>query len=230
MTADPTFLSLAEASRLIASKALSPVELTDACLARVDAVDAALYSFVTPTPELARTQARLAEAEIQRNGPRSPLHGIPYSLKDVYETAGILTTGQSRLLADYVPTEDCHAQSALAAAGGVMMGKTTTWEFAHGGPSWDVVAPPARNPWDTTRSPAGSSSGSGAAIAAGLCLATMGTDTGGSIRLPAALCGIAGIKPTYGRVSRRGILPNSFSHDHAGPMAWTTEDVVSCSD
>lgn len=226
MTTDPTFLTLAEASRLIAAKSLSPVELTEACLARLNAVDAALCSFITPTPDLARAQARQAEADIQRNGPRSALHGIPYALKDVYETAGIRTTGQSRVLADNVPAHDCHAQTALAAAGGVLMGKTTTWEFAHGGPSWDVVAPPAHNPWNTSRHPAGSSSGSGAAIAAGLCLATMGTDTGGSIRMPAAACGIAGIKPTYGRLSRRGVLPNSFSHDHAGPMAWTTEDLA----
>jgi aspartyl-tRNA(Asn)/glutamyl-tRNA(Gln) amidotransferase subunit A len=226
MNSDLTFLTLAEAGSLIAAGSLSPVELTEACLARVDAVDAALCSFITPTPELALAQARAAEADIQRNGLRSPLHGIPYSLKDVYETAGIRTTGQSRILADYVPAQDCHAQTALAGAGGVMMGKTTTWEFAHGGPSWDVVAPPAHNPWNTDRHPAGSSSGSGAAIAAGLCLATMGTDTGGSIRMPAAACGIAGIKPTYGRVSRRGVLPNSFSHDHAGPMAWTTEDLA----
>jgi aspartyl-tRNA(Asn)/glutamyl-tRNA(Gln) amidotransferase subunit A len=226
MSDDPTFLTLAEASRLIARKALSPVELTQACLDRMDAVDASLCSFVTPTPELALRQARDAQAEIQRIGPRTPLHGIPYSLKDIYETAGIRTTGQSRLLADHVPAQDCPAQVALAAAGGILMGKTTTWEFAHGGPSWDVFAPPAHNPWNTSRHPAGSSSGSGAAIAAGLCLASMGSDTGGSIRMPAAACGIAGIKPTYGRVSRRGVLPNSFSHDHTGPMAWTSEDLA----
>lgn len=226
MADDLTFLSVAAASRLIAARKLSPVELTDACLARVDMVDGVLNSFITPTPELARARARQAEAEIARGGPRSAMHGIPYSLKDIYETAGIRTTGQSRVLADNVPQADCAAQTALAAAGGVLVGKTTTWEFAHGGPSWDVAAPPARNPWDPSRSPAGSSSGSGAAIAAGLCLASMGSDTGGSIRLPAAACGIAGIKPTYGRLSRRGILPNSFSHDHAGPMAWTCEDLA----
>jgi aspartyl-tRNA(Asn)/glutamyl-tRNA(Gln) amidotransferase subunit A len=220
------FLSLAQASRMIADKSISPVELTHACLARMEAVDGVLKSFITPTPDLARKQAKEAEAEIMRSGPRSPLHGIPYSLKDIFETNGIRTTGQSRSLADYVPSADCHAQQALSAAGGVLMGKTTTWEFAHGGPSWDVVALPARNPWDTTRSPAGSSSGSGAAIAAGLCLASMGSDTGGSIRGPAAVCGLAGIKATYGRVSRRGVLPNCFSHDHSGPMAWTCEDLA----
>lgn len=226
MNSDPTFLTIAEASRLIAGKALSPVELTEACLKRMQAVDDALCSFITPTPDLALAQARAAEAEIVRDGTRGALHGIPYSLKDIYETAGIRTTGQSRALADYVPARDCPAQEALNAAGGVLLGKTTTWEFAHGGPSWDVVAPPAHNPWNTSRHPAGSSSGSGAAIAAGLCLASMGSDTGGSIRMPAAACGIAGIKPTYGRVSRRGVLPNSFSHDHTGPMAWTSEDLA----
>ena len=226
MTSDPTFLSLAQASRMIAAKTLSPVELIEACLARMQAVDSVLCSVITPTPELAIAQARKAEADIHRSGPVSAMHGIPYTLKDIYETAGIRTTAQSRSLSDYVPTRDCHAQTALAGAGGVLVGKTTTWEFAHGGPSWDVVAPPARNPWDTTRTPAGSSSGSGAAIAAGLCLASMGSDTGGSIRMPAAVCGLAGLKPTYGRVSRRGILPNCFSHDHAGPMAWTSEDLA----
>ncbi|HTJ99325.1 MAG TPA: amidase [Bordetella sp.] len=226
MSSDPTFLTIAQASRMIAAKTLSPVELAEACLARMDAVDAALCSYITPTPELALSQARAAEAEIMRGGSRGALHGIPYSLKDIYETAGIRTTGQSRSLADYVPKQDCPAQQALNKAGGVLLGKTTTWEFAHGGPSWDVVAPPAHNPWNTSRHPAGSSSGSGAAIAAGLCLASMGSDTGGSIRMPAAACGIAGIKPTYGRVSRRGVLPNSFSHDHAGPMAWTSEDLA----
>jgi aspartyl-tRNA(Asn)/glutamyl-tRNA(Gln) amidotransferase subunit A len=226
MSSDPTFLTIAAASRLIAAKKLSPVELTQSCLDRIEAVDAALCSFVTPTVDLALEQARAAEAEIMRAGPRGPLHGIPYSLKDIYETRGIRTTGQSRLLADYVPTADCPAQTALHEAGGVLVGKTTTWEFAHGGPSWDVVAPPAHNPWNTERHPAGSSSGSGAAVAAGLCLASMGSDTGGSIRAPAAACGIAGLKPTYGRVSRRGVLPNCFSHDHAGPMAWTSEDLA----
>ncbi|MBR0643060.1 amidase [Plastoroseomonas hellenica] len=219
-------LTLAEAARLIAARKLSPVELLDACLARIDAADARLNSFVTLTRDRAATEARAAEAEIMRSGPRGPLHGIPYNLKDIFETKGIRTTAQSRLLAEHVPTEDCDAQTRLAAAGGVLLGKTATWEFAHGGPSWDVLFPPARNPWDLTKDPAGSSSGSGASVAAGMALATMGSDTGGSIRGPAAACGIAGLKPTYGRVSRRGVLPNCFSHDHAGPLAWTVEDVA----
>ncbi len=124
------------------------------------------------------------------------------------------------------PDAGSHCQEKLAAAGGVLLGKNATWEFAHGGPSWDVLFPPARNPWDRTCSPAGSSSGSAAAVAAGFAPATLGSDTGGSIRGPAAACGIAGLKPTYGLVSRRGVLPNCFSQDHAGPLAWTTEDVA----
>ncbi|MFC4275833.1 amidase [Achromobacter aloeverae] len=226
MSDDLSFLTLAEASRLVAARKLSPVELAEACLARTEAVDGALCSFITPTPDLARQQARQAEADIMRSGPRSAMHGIPYSLKDIYETAGIRTTGQSRTLADNVPSTDCHIHCRLVEAGGVLMGKATTWEFAHGGPAWDVVAPPARNPWDISRTPAGSSSGSAVGVAAGLVLGSMGSDTGGSIRQPAAACGIAGIKPTYGRLSRRGILPNCFTHDHAGPLAWTSEDLA----
>ncbi|MDO9713428.1 amidase [Paracraurococcus lichenis] len=220
------FLTIAEAARRIAARNLSPVELLQACLARVDAADAQLGSFVTLTRERALAEASQAEAEIMRDGPRGPLHGIPYNLKDIFETAGIRTTAQSRLLAEHVPAEDCDAQARLSAAGGVLLGKAATWEFAHGGPSWDVLFPPCRNPWDLEKDPAGSSSGSAASVAAGMVLGTMGSDTGGSIRGPAAACGIAGLKPTYGRVSRRGVLPNCFSHDHAGPLAWTVEDVA----
>jgi aspartyl-tRNA(Asn)/glutamyl-tRNA(Gln) amidotransferase subunit A len=218
--------TIAEAARLIAAHELSPVELTEACLARITALDGTLHSFVTVTADRARDDARRAETAIMAAGPASPLHGIPYSLKDVFDTKGIRTTGQSRLLADNVPSYDSACNAQLEAAGAVLLGKNTTWEFAHGGPSWDVVAPPACNPWDTACSPAGSSSGSAVAIAAGLTLGAMGTDTGGSIRGPAAVCGIAGLKPTYGLVSRVGVIPNCFSHDHAGPMAWTTEDVA----
>ena len=161
-----------------------------------------------------------------RGGPRSKLHGIPYCLKDIVETAGIRTTAQSKILADHVPAADAVVAAKLRGAGGILLGKTATWEFAHGGPSWDVLFPPARNPWNTDHHPAGSSFGSGAAIAAGLAPATIGSDTGGSIRGPAAACGISGIKPTYGLVSRRGVLPNCFSHDHVGPLAWTSEDAA----
>jgi aspartyl-tRNA(Asn)/glutamyl-tRNA(Gln) amidotransferase subunit A len=220
------FLTIAEASKLIAAKKLSPVELTEVYLQRIEALDHLLDSFVTLTAERARAEAKTAEAAIMKDGPIGPMHGIPYCLKDIYDTAGILTTGMSKTLADNVPTRDSYCTEKLVAAGGVLLGKNATWEFAHGGPSWDVLFPPARNPWNRDYSPAGSSSGSGAAVAAGFAPATLGTDTGGSIRSPAAACGIAGLKPTYGLVSRRGVIPNCFSHDHAGPLAWTTEDVA----
>ncbi|HEX9521763.1 MAG TPA: amidase, partial [Reyranella sp.] len=198
------FLGIAEASRLIAARKLSPVELTQACLRRIANLDTQLDSFVTLTAERARAEAKAAEAAIMASGPVSRLHGIPYCLKDIFDTAGIRTTAMSKLLADNVPARDAHCQEKLAAAGGVLLGKNATWEFAHGGPSWDILFPPARNPWDRTCSPAGSSSGSAAAVAAGFAPATLGSDTGGSIRGPAAACGIAGLKPTYGLVSRRG--------------------------
>lgn len=222
----PEFLTIAAASRLLARRELSPVELLEGCIARLQDVDRGLNSFVTPTIDRARSEARSAENEITSGRYRGPLHGVPYGLKDVFETAGLRTTAQSRVLENHVPTQDCDAQSRLAAAGAILLGKTATWEFALGGPSWDILFPPARNPWNLDRDPSGSSSGSAASVAAGICLAAMGTDTGGSIRRPAAACGVAGLKPTYGRLSRRGILPNSFSHDHSGPLAWCVEDVA----
>jgi aspartyl-tRNA(Asn)/glutamyl-tRNA(Gln) amidotransferase subunit A len=220
------FITLAEGARRIAGHELSPVDLTEAYLHRIEVFDRQLQSFVTLTADLALRRAAAAEAEIMRQGPRSPLHGIPYCLKDIVETAGIRTTGQSKLLADHIPAQDAVVAAKLRDAGGVLLGKTATWEFAHGGPSWDVLFPPARNPWNTAHSPAGSSSGSGVAVAAGFAPAAIGSDTGGSIRWPAAACGVAGLKPTYGLVSRRGVLPNCFSHDHVGPLAWTSEDVA----
>jgi aspartyl-tRNA(Asn)/glutamyl-tRNA(Gln) amidotransferase subunit A len=220
------FLTIAEASRLIAEKKVSPVELTEACLGRIEALDNQLDSFVTLTADRARTEARAAEAAIRDGGPVSPLHGVPYCLKDIFDTAGIRTTAMSKQLADNVPAKDSVAGAKLVAAGGVLLGKTATWEFAHGGPSWDVLFPPARNPWNRDYSPAGSSSGSGVAVAAGFAPATLGSDTGGSIRGPAAANGIAGLKPTYGLVSRRGVIPNCFTHDHVGPLAWTSQDVA----
>ena len=223
---DPAFLTIAEASKLIAARKLSPVELTEACLARISKFDHLLDSFVTLTAERARVEAKAAEAAVMAGRPLGRLHGIPYCLKDIFETAGIRTTAMSRVLADHVPSRDAYCQEKMAAAGAVLLGKNATWEFAHGGPSWDILFPPARNPWNRDHSPAGSSSGSAAAVAAGFAPATLGSDTGGSIRGPAAACGIAGLKPTYGLVSRRGVLPNCFSHDHAGPLAWTSEDVA----
>ena len=223
---DPAFLTIAEASKLIAARKLSPVELTEACLARISKFDHLLDSFVTLTAERARVEAKAAEAAVMAGQPLGRLHGIPYCLKDIFETAGIRTTAMSRVLADHVPSRDAHCQERMVSAGAVLLGKNATWEFAHGGPSWDILFPPARNPWNRDHSPAGSSSGSAAAVAAGFAPATLGSDTGGSIRGPAAACGIAGLKPTYGLVSRRGVLPNCFSHDHAGPLAWTSEDVA----
>ncbi|GJD53247.1 Glutamyl-tRNA(Gln) amidotransferase subunit A [Methylobacterium crusticola] len=217
-------LTVAQAGRLFRSRALSPVELTAAYLARIAALDPALNAFIAVTQERALAEARQAEEELGRGHDRGPMHGIPYGLKDIFETADLRTTAQSRLLAAHVPRRDCTVQARLRAGGGVLLGKQSTWEFALGGPSFDLPWPPARNPWDLSRSPLGSSSGAAAAIAAGLCPAATGSDTGGSIRMPAAACGIAGLKPTYGLVSRRGVLPNAYSYDHCGPMAWSAED------
>ena len=216
--------TVAEAAALIAAKKLSPVELTQACLDRMHRMNGALHAFIHPTEERALADARKAEADVMKDGPRGPLHGIPMGLKDIVDTAGIPTTCQSRLLEGNIPAADATCAVKLAAAGTVLMGKLTTHEFADGGPSFDVLAPPARNPWNTEHFTSGSSSGTAAAVASGMILCGIGTDTGGSIRGPAALCGIAGIKPTYGLVSRAGVAPAAFSLDTIGPMAWTAED------
>jgi aspartyl-tRNA(Asn)/glutamyl-tRNA(Gln) amidotransferase subunit A len=218
------FLTIAEASALIRDKKLSPLELTRAVLDRVHASDGRLNTYLLVLADQALADAAKAEQEIAAGGWKGPLHGIPIGLKDIYNTSGIRTTGHSALFADHVPAEDAFTVARLRKAGAVITGKLATWEFAIGGTSFDLPWPPARNPWDVTLDPSGSSSGSGAAVAAGLCLGAMGSDTGGSIRGPAAWCGIAGHKPTYGLLSRRGILPLSFSLDHAGPMCWTAED------
>src|SRR3954468_15033338 len=216
--------TIAEAAKLIAAKQLSPVELTQACFDRVHKLDDRLRAFVHLTEERALAEARAAEAAIMAGGPKGPLHGIPIGLKDIVDTKGITTTCHSKILRDNVPDTDATCAVKLAEAGTVLMGKTSTHEFADGGPSFDLPWPPARNPWNTEHFTAGSSSGTGAGVAAGLFLGGIGTDTGGSIRGPAALCGIAGIKPTYGLVSRAGVAPAAFSLDHIGPMAWTAED------
>ena len=217
-------LTIAEAAALIAARKLSPVELTRAFLARIEALDGQVNAYLLVTAEHALAQARRAEAEIMAGNYRGPLHGIPYALKDIYGTAGIRTTGHSRSAMDFVPDEDAATVARLTAGGAVLLGKLATHEFAHGGPSFDLPWPPARNPWDLRRFTGGSSSGSGAAVAAGLAMGALGSDTGGSIRNPAALCGLVGLKPTYGLISRRGVWTNSFSYDHAGPMTWTVED------
>jgi aspartyl-tRNA(Asn)/glutamyl-tRNA(Gln) amidotransferase subunit A len=221
---DLHFLTIAQASALIKSGRLSPVELTQAFLARVRHLDDQLNSHLLVLEEQALADAKRAESEIAAGRWKGPLHGIPIGLKDIYNTAGIRTTGHSALFKDHIPVEDAFTVTLLRNAGAVIAGKLATWEFAIGGSSFDLPWPPARNPWDTMLDPSGSSSGSGVAVAAGLCMGAMGSDTGGSIRGPAAWCGIAGHKPTYGLLSRRGILPLSFSLDHAGPMCWTSED------
>src|ERR1700722_13796410 len=218
------FLTIAEAARLIETRELSPVELTESRLRRIERFDGQLHSFIRVLADDARASAKAAEAEIGGGRYRGKLHGIPIGLKDIYETAGIPTTGHSKIMQDHVPAADAFSVKKLKDAGCVVMGKLATHEFAFGGPSFDLPWPPARNPWDTTRFTGGSSSGTGASVPAGLVLCGTGSDTGGSIRGPAALCGIAGIKPTYGLISRAGILPLAFSLDHAGPMAWTAED------
>ena len=219
----PSFLTIAEAGRLIAHRKLSPVELTKALLKRIETVDPTLNAFLLVTGQKALTAARAAEKAVMA-GRTGPLLGIPVAYKDIYETAGVRTTAHSRILLDNVPKHDAETVRRLHDAGTIMLGKLATHEFAIGGPATDLPWPPARNPWDTRRFTGGSSSGSGAAVAAGLALGALGSDTGGSIRLPAAFCGIAGLKPTPGLVSRRGVIPLAPSLDTAGPMAWTAED------
>ncbi len=226
MTSELHFQTIAESARLIEIKALSPVELVEALLQRIQALNPQLDAFVTPTPERALEQARAAEAEIRKGNYRGSLHGIPFGLKDIYNTAGTLTTAHSRILIDNVPAEDATTTAKLNAAGGVLMGKLSTHEFAHGGPSFDLPWPPARNPWNPEHFTGGSSSGSGTAVAAGFLPGALGSDTGGSIRNPAALCGLVGLKPTYGLVSRYGVIANSYTYDHCGPLTWTVEDAA----
>ncbi|HEX4614774.1 MAG TPA: amidase, partial [Stellaceae bacterium] len=203
---------------------LSPVELATALIRRAEALDPQLDAYLLLTADRAFDQARQAEREIMAGHYRGPMHGIPFGLKDIYSTAGIRTTGHSRICLDAVPSADATTVRKLYEAGAVLTGKLATHEFAHGGPSFDLPWPPARNPWNREHFTGGSSSGSGAAVAAGFVPAALGSDTGGSIRGPAALCGIVGLKPTYGLVSRSGVYANSFSFDHAGPMTWTVED------
>ncbi len=221
---DLHFLSITDAAALIQRRQLSPVELTRHFLERTAAIDPQLNSYLLVTADHAMEQARQAETEIMAGNYRGPMHGIPFALKDIYCTSGIRTTCHSRTRENYVPEFDATTVSKLYAGGAVLLGKLSTHEFAHGGPSFDLPWPAARNPWNRDHFTGGSSSGSGAGVAAGLMMGSLGSDTGGSIRNPAALCGLVGLKPTYGLVSRRGVYTNSFSYDHAGPMTWTVED------
>ena len=221
---DLSFLTIADAAQLIRTRKLSPVEYADALLARIETFEPQLNAFITVTAELARKQARQAESEIMAGRYRGPLHGIPFALKDIYNTKGILTSGGSKVCRDNIPARDATTVRMLGDAGAVLLGKLQTHEFALGGPAFDLPWPPARNPWHFEHFTGGSSSGSGAALAAGLVPASLGSDTGGSIRHPASRCGLVGLKPTSGLVSRAGVIPNSFTFDHCGPMTRTVED------
>jgi aspartyl-tRNA(Asn)/glutamyl-tRNA(Gln) amidotransferase subunit A len=221
---DPAWLTVAEAAELLRTKKLSPVEYAKALLARIERHDGALNAFLRLTPDLALDDARRAEAEIMRGEWRGPFHGVPYGLKDIVDYAGLPTTAHSKILQDNVAGCDAFVTQKLRAAGGVFLGKLSTHEFAIGGPSFDLPWPPARNPWNRDHFCGGSSSGSGAATAAGFLPAAVGTDTGGSVRNPASMCGVVGMKATYGRVSRRGVVPLSFSLDHVGPLTRTVRD------
>ena len=218
------YLTIAEAAAGLRRKQFSAVELADACLDRIEAHDAKLHSFITLTADLALAQARQAEKELRSGVDRGPLHGIPIALKDLYATKGIRTTCHSAVLEHWLPDQDATTVTKLQDAGTVLLGKLGMHEFAFGGPSLDAPFPAVRNPWNTAHIPGGSSSGSGAALAAGFCFGALGSDTGGSIRTPSSHCGIVGIKPTYGRCSRYGVIPLSWSLDHTGPMARSVED------
>ena len=224
---DLAYLTIHETSELIRTRRLSPVDLAKAQLARIERLDPRLHAFIRVTPEIAMAGARAAETQIMSGDWRGPMHGVPYALKDIIDYAGLPTTCHSKILIDNVAAEDAVVTARLKAAGGVMMGKLSTHEFAIGGPSFDLPWPPAVNPWGGNGGnlhPGGSSSGSGVALASGMLPAALGTDTGGSVRNPASMCGIVGMKPTYGRVSRRGVFPLSYSLDHVGPMTRTVRD------
>ena len=221
---DTQDLSIAEMGRLLRTRAVTAETLARDALARITARDPKLHAFVLVTEDRALADARRADDELKSGHDRGPFHGIPYALKDIYDTAGIRTTCHSKLRLDNVPKEDSVAAARLREAGGVLLGKLATHEFAIGGPSFDLPFPPARNPWNVDHITGGSSSGSATAIASRMVRMAMGSDTGGSIRGPAAWCGTVGIKPTYGRVSRRGVFPLSWTLDHIGPLSRNVED------
>ena len=221
---DTRFLSIREAGALLRDRSLTSVALTRSCLDLIAALDRNLHSFIRVTEDVALEQAEAADKELASGSDRGPLHGIPFALKDLYATEGIATTAHSKVLVDWIPEADSAVTKAFKEAGAVLLGKLAMHEFAAGKPLPDLPFPPARNPWNLEHVPGGSSSGSGAGLAVGLCFGAMGSDTGGSIRGPAAFCGIVGLKPTFGRVSRRGVIPLSWSFDHAGPMARGVED------
>jgi len=221
---DLTELSLTTASDLLRTRELSPVEYLSAFLARIDRYEAALNAFIHVDRDGALAAARRAEDEIGRGLWRGVLHGIPIALKDIFDVAGQRTSAHSKLRMDHIAAHDAYVVRRLREAGAVFIGKTAMHEFATGGPSFDLPWPPARNPWNRGVHPGGSSSGSGVAVAAGFAPVALGTDTGGSVRNPATACGVTGVKPTYGAVSRTGVFPLSFSLDHVGALTRANAD------
>jgi aspartyl-tRNA(Asn)/glutamyl-tRNA(Gln) amidotransferase subunit A len=221
---DLAFMTMAEASRLVRARKLSPVELTQALLARIAELDGIFHAYIAVTKETALAQARDAETEIAAGQWRGPMHGIPYALKDIIDVAGTRTTCHSKLRANHVAATNATVVARLHEAGAVLLGKLALHEFAVGGPTRELPWPAALNPWNLDLHPGGSSSGSAVAVATGLAPGALGTDTGGSVRNPATCCGIIGLKPTYGLVSRAGVAPLSFSLDHVGPLTRTVED------
>jgi aspartyl-tRNA(Asn)/glutamyl-tRNA(Gln) amidotransferase subunit A len=223
---DWTYLSLLEVAHLVRTRKVSPVDLLESILSRVEALNPKLNAFITVDPEVARKEAHRAHREIRQKNYRGLLHGIPLPIKDNIETRGMLTTAGSKILRDFIPDEDAEVVRALRRAGAVIFGKTNLHEFAYGITSENPHYGPIRNPWDTSRISGGSSGGSAVAVATGMGYGSLGTDTGGSIRIPASLCGTVGLKPTYGRVSTRGVIPLSKSLDHVGPLTRTVADAA----
>lgn len=221
---DLCYRSISQLANLIAKLEISPVELTHAYLNRISRIDDKLNSYITVTAEHALQTAREAEAAILQNGPKTPLHGIPLAHKDIVATKGIQTTSGSKVFEHLVPDVNATVIERLEDSGTILLGKLNMHEFATLVPSTHFG--PTHNPWQANYNPGGSSSGSGAAVASGLCAGALGTDTGGSIRIPAAYCGIVGLKPTYGRVSLQGVTPLSWSLDHIGPMTRTVKDAA----
>lgn len=219
-------LTVTEASARIVEGSIAPIDLVEYCLERIGEVDSRVHSYIHVDADGARAAARQAAQEIATGQWRGPLHGLPFAVKDNYDAAGMATTANSKVLLDNVPARDCELVRRLKAAGAILMGKLSTWEFGtgNGGDYGDLPFPTARNPWDTERFPGGSSTGAGVAVATGTAMFAMGSDTTGSVRLPAAATGTVGIIPTPGRLSLEGILPNCWSLDNPGPFTWTVAD------
>ena len=221
---DLHWLTIKQASKAIQAKELSPVEYTQALISRTEQLDPKLNAYIKLTPERALTDAKRAEDAIIKSKSFTTMTGIPYGLKDIIDVVGFETTAHSKILIDNIPKSNAYVADKLDSSGGILMGKLALHEFAIGGPAFDLPFPPARNPWNINHHPGGSSSGSGSAVGSGMLPAALGTDTGGSVRNPATSCGIIGMKATYGRVSKAGVVPLSFSLDHVGPMTRTVED------